>query len=138
MNGVRKPAPVVLSRVLTVVGEPKERVRVSIHKPVKVAAAEWQCRYSIKGMGDNVSQRVPGADPVQSFLLAVEGIHIKLKNTGKQFTWGGGVPGTGFPRMIPLYFGEDFARQLEELVDREVERFAREAKARRANRSKPQ
>lgn len=61
--------------------------------------------------------------------MAIEGIKVALDKSGKQFSWAGGEPGTGLTRLIPIAFGSGFAKQLEDLVEREVQKVAQNAQA---------
>lgn len=67
-------------------------------------------------------------DALQALQLALEAIRTTLERNGKVLSWSGGEPGdTGFTRSVPTFYGLDFARRLERLIDHEVERFARAA-----------
>lgn len=106
-------------------------LRVKIGKPRRVRPDEWRCSYCIEGLGRANIQEVCGADGVQALLLCFEAIRTRLTPMGDDLAWECGEPGdSGFPRYIPSIYGIKFYKRLERLIDREVDGFARRAKAR--------
>jgi len=125
---------VMASRNLTEVGSDR-RVSITLGKPRRRAKGEWVCGVQITGLGSDRIHYVHGLDSVQSITIALDAIRLTLRQTRKRFTWIGGEEGDdGFPVTIPTLFGPEFSRQLEQIVDREVLRFSRNAKRRTERR----
>jgi hypothetical protein len=116
-------------------GSSRQEVVVWLGKPRKVSREEWVCPYHVSGTWIKKSQYAHGIDSFQALLLALEGIRVVLEKSGKQLEWAGGELGDhGFPRFVPTFYGLRFVRRLNRLIDREVARFARVAKARSRQR----
>jgi hypothetical protein len=97
--------------------------------PVQVSEQEWQGAFLVSGLADLRVRRGHGADGVQALQQALEGIRVLIRDSGIPMTWlGGNVPGAGFPRSIPLFFGPEFVARVEGLIDDEIEAFAAKAK----------
>jgi hypothetical protein len=64
----------------------------------------------------------------QALIVALEGIRANLEGSGKSFTWIGGEKGEhGFPRFVPSFYGIDFSKRVDELIESEIRRFAERA-----------
>jgi len=126
---------VVAARELRQVGSHRV-VTVKLGTPRRAARGEyWECPYQIVGLGSRQMQRANGEDGVQALLLAIESVRTALKKSGKQFSWVGGEPGdTGFTPIVPTFFGRRFAKRLELMIEREVDRFARSIEKRHRRR----
>ena len=126
----RAVRPLIGIRELREVGKARKIITVRVGKPRKDPRGDWVCLYQVSGLGRNTIQRTHGVDALQAVQLALEGIRTGLERSGKVLSWKGGEPGdTGFTRSVPAFFGRDFSRRLERLIDEEVERFARAAEA---------
>jgi hypothetical protein len=129
-NVKRALGPVVGIRELREVGGARKVVTVRLGKPRKDPRGDWICPYQVNGLGRNGVQEAHGVDALQALQLALEGIRTALDRSGKSLSWTGGEPGdTGFTRSVPAFFGLDFSRRLEQLIDHEVEQFSRAAEA---------
>jgi hypothetical protein len=71
-----------------------------------------------------------GVDSCQALLNAFDGIHYTLAQSGLQFTWIDIENETGFPRSVPYSFGPDFAARINRYIDRQLNRFIKDAKRR--------
>lgn len=118
---------VVATRELHQVGSRRRVVTVKLGAPRRAARGEyWECPYQIVGLGSRKTQHAHGEDGIQALLLAIESVRTALKKSGKRFSWVGGEPGdTGFTPIVPTFFGPGFAKRLELMIEREVDRFAR-------------
>lgn len=59
-----------------------------------------------------------------------------LDSSALTLGWEGGETGdTGIPRMVPRFYGWQFARRIEEHIERQVEAFAKEVETRSEERS---
>lgn len=103
----------------------KRTVKVAIGKPEKRHDSEFACPFQIIGLDNSEAQYAYGVDCFQALIMALEGIRATLEKTGKSLTWIGGEKGEhGFPRFVPSFYGLDFSRRLEELIEREIRLFA--------------
>jgi hypothetical protein len=74
---------------------------------------------------------------MQALINALEGIRVTLAKRGQHLTWVGGRSGDpGFPRIVLDFGFPQLRERIEQLIDREVERFVRvlERKHRRRHR----
>lgn len=110
-------------------------VLVRLGKPEQVAEGEFRCAFQLQGLGNSQVQYAHGIDSVQAMQNALEGIRSGLEKSGRSFSWQGGEAGdVGFPRSVPTFFGLEFSRRINRLIDEEVEQFAREAEKRAVQR----
>ncbi|HEY8370691.1 MAG TPA: hypothetical protein VIM86_15400, partial [Thermodesulfobacteriota bacterium] len=105
-------------------------VVVELGRSRKANGAEWTCPYRIRGLGLRGIRYAKGLDAIQALLMALDGIRAAPESSGRPLVWAGGDPGesvdTGFPRFVPTFFGAEFSRRMGRLIDREVEKRARE------------
>lgn len=122
------------TRALVDIESKRKPVIVRLGRPRRVPGGDWACAYHISRLGSRKIQYAYGIDAIQALLMAIEGIRVALERSGRQFSWAGGEPGTGFTRLVPIAFGLGFARHLEQLIDQEIAQLAQtaEAKSRRA------
>jgi len=126
----RRLGPTVGVRKLHEAGSPRKIVVVTLARPRKATNGDWVCPYQIRGLATGRIQYAHGVDAVQALLLAFEGIRTQLSRTKKRLSWEGGEPGdTGFTRFVPTFFGLEFSKRLDQMIAREVDRFARKAKS---------
>jgi hypothetical protein len=63
---------------------------------------------------------------MQALQNALQAVRLELALHADSLSWEGGQNSwLGFPKTIPDLFSPQFTRHLEEMVDREVDRFAR-------------
>ena len=118
-------------------------VRVSLGAPRPgTRGADWECPFRIGGAGISRLGYGYGIDSMQALTDAVEGIRVRLDESGLALGWWFG-PGrddiwsgeTGFARSIPIGFGAAFKTRLERLVDRELRGYVQRLKARAARKA---
>ena len=131
------PRRVIARRVLTEIGGSLREIAVFFEEPRQQPRENWECRFSIKGLGKPQIHKVGGADSLQALLLAVEGARVTLDKTGSRFTWLETDPdkaGTGIPRYIPTHRGPRFEARVNLAIERESKRdYQRILKTRKAN-----
>ncbi|HET6147919.1 MAG TPA: hypothetical protein VFH68_10340 [Polyangia bacterium] len=89
---------------------------------------DWECPFHIGLPPDAGIEFGHGIDAFQALIQAIEGIRTRLEQRRRQFTWRGGEPGdAGFPRLVPMFYGRQFAERINKLIDDEVLRFASNA-----------
>lgn len=115
-------------RPLQLEGEPSRKVSLAIYAPEQVSEVEWKCAFRITGLDNDEPRYAHGNDGVQALILAFEGLRVALATSGAKLSWTGGEPGDpGIPRFVPAIFGMAFSQRLEQMIEREVEKFARAA-----------
>jgi hypothetical protein len=125
--------PIVAVRELREVTSSR-KIIIKIAKPRKEKTGDWVCAYSLAGSGKHEIQYAYGIDAFQAIFMALEGIRGMLDDSTICLKWSGGEAGdTGFPRMIPGFFGLQFSQKLDRMIEKEVIRFSRAAE-KRANR----
>lgn len=122
----RRLGLIVGVRQLREVGSRSKVVTVTLGRPRRASSGDWACPYHVSGLGMRGIRYGRGFDAIQALLLAIEGIRSALESSGRRLSWMGGEPGdTGFTRFVPTFFGLEFSKRLESVIDREVNRFAR-------------
>ncbi|HEX8822865.1 MAG TPA: hypothetical protein VF794_23260 [Archangium sp.] len=127
---------VIAERTLTFVEPKASLVRIRIGKPRKArTTGDYFCPFSIESLGNQKVHEAWGIDSIQALQNALQAIRLELAPHENSLEWEGGQDGwLGFPKVVPDLFGPRFTRRLEDLVERETERFARglEAASRQA------
>jgi hypothetical protein len=128
---------VIARRRLNPVGAPGRSVVVSLGKPREARGADhWECPFRISGSGIRRREYGRGVDAFQALTMALEGIRYFLDRLDTPLVWGDVFDDhSGFQRIIPLLPEPGGIargmRRMERVVDREVRRWALEAKRRR-------
>lgn len=125
-------------RKLRDAGRGNRSITITLGLPRR-AGKDWLCPYGITGLGKRISKDVFGVDAIQAILLAMEAIRLDLEKTGRRLSWLGEDGETGFPRLVPTFFGAEFAARVNRIIDLEVSRLARalESKHRKAKNQQP-
>ena len=117
----------IASRELTIPGDPKRRIIVSLGMPRRVSSEEWQCNARISGLDpEPISEWISSVDSLEALLLGVEFIRLSLKQSQHHFTWLGDsilFTAGGIPRQVPADLGEEFDKRIEKLLEIEEQRF---------------
>lgn len=122
----RKLGVVIAVRQLRRAGPQPKAVTVKLGKPRRSKEIDWECPFSISGLGIRGIQYGRGVDAIQALSMALEGVRVLLERSGARLSWIGGQPGdAGFDRIVPNFFGPKFSKRLNRIIDREVERFCR-------------
>lgn len=114
---------IVAKRRLQVEGTLKP-VEVRIGQPRKSTDGDWECSFFVQGITRR-ALLARGLDGLQSLIMAIEGVRTLLEESGKTFIWEGGELGdTGLSLALPIYFGLEFRRKLEQMVEQEIDRHS--------------
>ncbi|MGC2528716.1 MAG: hypothetical protein WA639_13275 [Candidatus Acidiferrum sp.] len=117
-----KLGPVIARRVLTeYTGDMIRKVAVSIGAPRPWPKSDWVCPFVIEGREKPQVERAFGVDALQALLLAVEGIRVRLDQTGSRFEWLD-PSGPWIPRLVPTGLGKRFEQRVSQFIDRETAR----------------
>ena len=102
-------------------------ITVRIGRPEHLSASEYICAFQLDGLGESSLQYAHGIDAFQALIMALDGIRATIEKSGRNFTWQGGEKkGHGFPRCVPAFYGLNFSKHIDQLLDREINRFAKE------------
>lgn len=100
---------------------------VRIGKPTKQRRS-WVCPFYISGLDFTEPLFAYGEDGFQALIMALEGICVTLKDAKSTFTWIGGDEGdAGFPMVVNGGFDLSFTKRLENLLEKEKEKFWKKA-----------
>jgi hypothetical protein len=126
-DGAAPATRTIASRRLTLVpsGRP---VLVELDAPVRRGTGEWACTWRVRGIGRARTGRALGEDSLQALQLALTVVRRALEPFADRLTWTGEPGELGLPEPIPDYFGGEFRRRLERLVQLETEREAQRLK----------
>jgi hypothetical protein len=116
-----KSSRAIAVRSLRINSNRTKEIVVSIGKPIEEAPNLWACGFWFVQNGKKVDrQTARGVDGVQALLMALEGIRTTLKKLGYSYSWLGGEGQSGFPALVPIYFGPEFEKELSDFIDRSV------------------
>jgi hypothetical protein len=118
-------------RQLSVVGEPDREVRIIVGKPrPEPDPSVWRCSYLVEGLPKARRRVAHGADALQALQQAMSGAKAAIQASGLACTWESGEPGDiGIPSTVPSFPWSGFSQRIERYIEREVEKFARKARA---------
>jgi hypothetical protein len=121
------PLALFASRELRVVSSGR-RVLLEIAAPRRRRAGDWTCAYRIEGLGPDRTGTAPGDDGIEALQSALAAVRRELEPFGGRLTWKGEPGELGLPHLVPDYFGGEFRRRVERVVQAELEREARRLK----------
>jgi hypothetical protein len=129
-----KLGQVIARRILSeYTGDIIRSVAVSIGAPRSYPKGDWVCPFLIEGREESRVEAAFGVDALQALLLAVEGIRVRLDQTGSRFDWLG-QSGPWIPRLVPTGRGKRFEQRVNQFIDRETARhWEARLKARKAS-----
>jgi hypothetical protein len=117
-----KLGQIIARRILTeYTGDMIRTVAVSIGAPRPWPKSDWVCPFLIEGREKPQVEPAFGVDALQALLLAVEGIRVRLDETGSRFEWLD-PSGPWIPRLVPTGQGKRFEQRINQLIDRETAR----------------
>jgi len=114
-------------RKLAVIGGRTKAITCQFARPYRVGR-DWACSYEVKGLARGLQGQAFGVDSVQALFMAVQAARAHVLDSGVTLTGVGSDEPGGFPRLVPAFFGLEFAKHVGAVIDREVASFARKAK----------
>jgi hypothetical protein len=117
---------VLARRRLREVGGKRRWLTVSLGRPRQSGADEWFCPYHFSQIVRPAMGRAYGIDAFQALIMGLEAIKHRLDGAGcfALNDWEAGD--TGFYRFVPTNMNGRFTRQFERLLDRAVNKAARD------------
>ena len=97
-------------------------VTVEIHapEPDPDPTGDWRCAFRLTGALD-ANAYGHGLDSLSALINAIQGVRKYLDDSGLSLTWVGDEPGDhGVPRVVPQFLGRQFARDIEDEIDRRI------------------
>ncbi len=133
----KKLGTVIATRTLKI-SKTGKKVLVKIGQPRRGKKC-WFCPCKIAGIKNGFTTYIYGEDAIQALMLALEFVRIVLEGSREKVTWADFDDGfTGFPRYVNYSFGMDLYKRLNQMLDKEEERFHKAIKAKYAKkRAKP-
>jgi hypothetical protein len=96
-------------------------IHVFIWQPFEEEDNVWVCPYQIKGLGDEATRYVRGADALQALQLSFAAVLADLDPKRNRIHWiASEIPDAGFPRTVPWTSGNELYERLGEMIDREL------------------
>ena len=120
---------VIATRQLVVNRSPKSRVLLRIGRPRRHSKGGWICHFRLTGAGKQRLRYACGEDPVQALQLVLVAIRLEVQQFRPTISWLGLSPTMAFPRQVPA-IDPKLVLRLDRLIDRELARWAADAKRR--------
>jgi len=87
--------------------------------------SDWECAFSIEGVGKSKVQKAFGVDSLQALMLALEGVRVGLEQTGRNLFWLDPKVGTDIPMTVPTIWGKQLVERVRLAIEREIVRVWR-------------
>jgi hypothetical protein len=100
---------------------------VRLGKPRETGRDEWMCPFHFSRVVRPAMGRAFGIDAFQALIMGLHAIWYVLDRTGQRFAWNDWEAGeTGFYCRVPTQMNGRYTRQFERLLERTVNKGARE------------
>lgn len=103
--------------------DPTVKVDVQLGYPEMRTPDEWACPFRIVGLDTEIFEYGIGVDSLQAIMMAIEGIAVFRRDSGRSLSWIGMLGETGIRRQIPMMMGAEFANEIEAHIDAKIEAF---------------
>ncbi len=129
-RSMRKPSKIKLGQVIArrmlteYTGDSIREVAISIGAPRPHPEGDSECPFAIESYDQSKVESAGGVDALQALLMAIEGVRIRLDQTGCRFEWLGSDLGwgAGIPRQVPMGYGKRFEKRLNQVIETETAR----------------
>ncbi len=118
----------IARRTLTEEGVTGRKIVVSIGlpRPYRLSKnGDWECQFLIEGIGEPKVETACGADSLQALILAIEGLRVRLEQTGRNFVWLDPNTGVDIPLYVPSVYGKRLVERVSRAIEREIVRVWR-------------
>ena len=118
---------VIARRILSEQGVVGRKIVVSIGlpRPDPLKRGEWECPFLIEGVGKSEVQKAFGVDSLQTLIIAIQGIRVRLEQTGRNLFWLDPEIGPDFPLNVPTVWGKQLVERIRLAIERETVRVWR-------------
>jgi hypothetical protein len=118
----------IARRTLTEEGVTGRKIVVSIGlpRPDRLSKhGDWECPFLIEGVGESKVETTYGVDSLQALILAIEGVRVRLEQTGRNLFWLDPNLGTDIPLNVPTVWGKRLVERVSLAIERETVRVWR-------------
>ena len=118
----------IARRTLTEEGVTGRKIVVSIGlpRPDRLSKhGDWECPFLIEGVGESKVETTYGVDSLQALILAIEGVRVRLEQTGRNLFWLDPNLGTDIPLYVPTVWGKRLVERVSLAIERETVRVWR-------------
>ena len=101
-------------------------VLIGLPRPDRLSKhGDWECPFLIEGVGESKVETTYGVDSLQALILAIEGVRVRLEQTGRNLFWLDPNLGTDIPINVPTVWGKRLVERVSLAIERETVRVWR-------------
>jgi hypothetical protein len=101
-------------------------VSIGLPRPDRFSKhGDWECPFLIEGVGESKVETTYGVDSLQALILAIEGVRVRLEQTGRNFFWFDPNIGVDIPLSVPTVWGKRLVERVSLAIERETVRVWR-------------
>lgn len=101
-------------------------VSIGLPRPDRFSKhGDWECPFLIEGVGESKVETTYGVDSLQALILAIEGVRVRLEQTGRNLFWLDPNLGTDIPLNVPTVWGKRLVERVSLAIERETVRVWR-------------
>ena len=118
----------IARRTLTEDGVTGREIVISIGLPRPYRPSkngDWECPFLIEGIGEPKVETACGVDSLQALILAIEGVRVRLEQSGRNFFWLDPNIGVDIPPYVPTVWGKRLVERVSLAIEREIVRVWR-------------
>ncbi len=98
-------------------------VSIGLPRPHRLSKhGDWECPFLIEGIGEPKVERAGGVDSLQALILAIEGVRVRLEQSGRNFFWLDPNIGVDIPVYVPTTWGKRLVERVRLAIERETVR----------------
>jgi hypothetical protein len=101
-------------------------VSIGLPRPQRLSKhGDWECPFLIEGIGESKVERAGGVDSLQALIMAIEGVRVRLEQSGRNFFWLDPNIGADIPLYVPTTWGKPLVERVRVAIERETVRVWR-------------
>jgi hypothetical protein len=101
-------------------------ISIGLPRPYRLSKnGDWECPFLIEGVGEPKVETACGVDSLQALILAIEGLRVRLEQTGRNFVWLDPNLGVDIPLYVPTVYGKRLVERVSRAIEREIVRVWR-------------
>jgi hypothetical protein len=101
-------------------------ISIGLPRPYRLSeSGDWECPFLIEGIGEPNVETARGVDSLQALILAIEGLRVRLEQTGRNFVWLDPNMGVDIPLYVPSVYGKRLVERVSRAIEREIVRVWR-------------